>query len=452
MGRKRKLSTIEHILDGNLACFVRVEGRISAGQLRSALAHVQRMHPALRALIRHEEDGLYYEADSASEIPLRIMPRVSEDDYRRECETELITEFAYDQPQLRVVCLQSCSESDLLLTTSHRICDGMSTLIIARQMLEALRGREEVAPYNEITVHDIIGDYQPPHPWKRKLAANLLNSLLWLVPESRREPEAIEHYLEWRAGRELSDALKRRCKAEGVSIHAALVVALDRALSAVFGEKLPKWIDNQIDPRRGRFPALKNHMLFLGGGSFKVRTGQEPEACFWSRARAIHQEMPRQIDQELLNIRSRFHFLEMLRPITGGQVQSIMRTVYALNFNHRLNHFALSNLGNVDFDNGDAPFPPKDLRLYVHSFKTRALGWFTYTFNGEMRFYCVSSEKSMTRSQVDAIKREFMLVLQRQALELHETSESRRVGLRDGLNSSLASQDTSGPSLHRSHS
>jgi hypothetical protein len=62
---KRKLSTIEHILDGNLACFLRLEGSLSVGQLRSALARVQRKHPALRALIRQEKDGLYYEADSA---------------------------------------------------------------------------------------------------------------------------------------------------------------------------------------------------------------------------------------------------------------------------------------------------------------------------------------------------------------------------------------------------
>ncbi len=73
MNQKRKLSTIEHILDGNIVCFVRLEGSFSLDQLRSALGRVQRKHPALRALIREEPDGLYYEADSAPEIPLRIV-------------------------------------------------------------------------------------------------------------------------------------------------------------------------------------------------------------------------------------------------------------------------------------------------------------------------------------------------------------------------------------------
>src|ERR1700716_1630799 len=137
MKQKRKLSTIEHLLEGNIVCFVRLEGSFSPDRLRSALARVQRKHPALRALIREEPGGLYYEADSAPEIPLRIVRRVNEDDYRRECQTELTTDFVDDQPQLRAVWLQSELESDLLLTTSHRICDAMSIFTIVREVLRS---------------------------------------------------------------------------------------------------------------------------------------------------------------------------------------------------------------------------------------------------------------------------------------------------------------------------
>ena len=58
-----KLSHIEHIVDVNIVCFVRLESSLHVDQLRSALARVQRKHPALRALIRPEPDGLYYEAE-----------------------------------------------------------------------------------------------------------------------------------------------------------------------------------------------------------------------------------------------------------------------------------------------------------------------------------------------------------------------------------------------------
>jgi hypothetical protein len=417
MKQKRKLSTIEHVLDGNIVCLVRLEGSFRLDRLRSALSRIQRKHPALRALIREKPDGLYYEGDCAPEIPLRIVPRVAEDDCRRECQTELTTYFAYDQPQLRAVWLESERVSDLLLTTSHRICDGMSMLTIVREVLRSLHTDEELIPYEPITTEDIIGDYQPPQRWKRKLMARLVNCLLRLVPSSRRAPENNEHYLEWRADRALSDAMKRRCKAEGISVHAALVVALERALFAVYGKKLPRWIGNQIDPRRGRFAALKSDMLFFGGGSFQIQTGQGPEVEFWARARSINEEMPRLIEEEMLRIPSRFHFIEMLRPPSSGQIQSILRLEEAFKTSDRLTGFALSNLGNIAISDSHAPFRVKDLCLYVHSFKTKALGLIAYTLNGEMRFNCVADEKCMSRDHANALKREFMALLERQVIQ-----------------------------------
>jgi hypothetical protein len=52
--------------------------------------------------------------------------------------------------------------------------------------------------------------------------------------------------------------------------------------------------------------------------------------------------------------------------------------------------------------------------LYLHSFNIRTLGLIPYTLNGEMRFYCVSDEKCLRPDQVDALKREFMVLLEEQ--------------------------------------
>src|SRR5258708_18536733 len=122
-------------------------------------------------------------------------------------------------------------------------------------------------------------------------------------------------------------------------------------------------------------------------------------------------------ERETLGIAGRFLFLEMLGPPTSGQVQSILRMNYALRMNDRLSNFPLSNLGNVVALDDDAPFRLKDLRLYVHSFKARAVGLVTYTLNGEMRFYCISDENCRTRSQVDALKCEFMALLQHHVIQ-----------------------------------
>jgi hypothetical protein len=412
---RRRLSLLEHIVDGNIVFVVRLEGQVNMDRLPSALARVQRKHPALRALIREEQDGLYYEADTAPDVPLRIVPRMTEDDYQRECRTELTTVLPYDKPQLRAVWLRSELKHELLLTTSHRICDGMSMLTIVREVLRSLHTDEELIPYEPITTWDIIGDYQPPRPWKRKLTVSLLNGLLRLIPRSRRTPDNNEQSLEWTADQPFTQGLKDRCKAEGASVHAAFLVALDRALLAAFGkQKLPQWIENPVDIRRGRFAALKSDMVFFGGGNFQVRTGQSTEAEFWATARAMNEAIRRDVEQEILDIPGNFHFSEMLRPVTRAQVQSIVRLGDILRMNGSWNRFALSNLGNVEVSGSDAPFRTTDLRIYMHSLSFRVLCLVIYTLNGEMRFHCVSDEKCMSRGQMETFQREFMAQLQRQ--------------------------------------
>ena len=414
---KRKLSAIEHMIDGNIVYFVRLEGSVDPKRLRLALGRVQRKHPALRTLIRKERDGLYYEEDCAPKVPLRVLRRVEEDDFRRESQLELTTVFPYDQPQLRAVMLQSEQESDLLLVTSHRICDGMSMLTIVREVLCALHKDEDLIPYAPITTQDMIGDYQPPQPWKRKLTASLLNGVTRLIPHSRRDPENKECCLEWAADRALSDTLKQRCKTEGVSIHAALVVTLDRALFGVFGKKkAPAWIESPMDARRGRLAALRSDMLFFGGGSLVIRTGREQKLDFWARAREIHEQIRRDIEREMLNIPGRYHFAEMLRPLPSAQMQTVVRAADALKINGSWNRFALSNLGNVVVNDSDAPFRVKDLRLYVHSFNIRLLGLVAYALNGEMRFYFVSDEKCLGLKQAEGLKLEFMTLLRQQLI------------------------------------
>jgi hypothetical protein len=414
---KRKLSAIEHLIDGNIVYFVRLEAAVDVTRLKHALSCVQLKHPALRTLIRAERGRLYYEEDCAGPVPLRVALRLEDNQYRSECQQELTTLFPYDQPQLRAVCLQAAEETDLLLTTSHRICDGMSMLTVVREVLRLLHTDEELIPYKAITTQDIIGDYRPPQRWKRRLKAGILNGLLGLIPESRRTPENNEFSLEWSADRAFSDALKLRCKTEGVSIHSALVVALDRALSAVLEKRSPAWIESPMDARRGRLAALKSDMLFFGGGSLKIRTGQGMQTEFWERVRQVNEQLHKDIEQELHNIPARYHFFEMLRPVRSGQMQSLVRMGDALKLNGSWNRFALSNLGNVSLTAPDAPIQIKDLRIYVHSFNIRMLGIVAYALNGIMRFYYVGDEKCMSCRHAEDLKRAFMSVLQEQTMQ-----------------------------------
>ena len=148
---------------------------------------------------------------------------------------------------------------------------------------------------------------------------------------------------------------------------------------------------------------------------------------FWARVRAVNAEIGKEIDREIRDIPGRFHLIQLVQPPTSGQIQSIVQLGDALKRNNRWtrfglshlskgswNRFGLSNLGNIVINDSNAPFRVKDLRLYMHSFNIRTLGLIPYTRNGEMRFYLVSDEKCMRPDQVDALKREFMLLLEEQ--------------------------------------
>ncbi|MGH9436461.1 MAG: hypothetical protein ACRD22_00855 [Terriglobia bacterium] len=93
----------------------------------------------------------------------------------------MIADFDYDKPQLRVVWLQHTSGDGLLLATSHRICDGMSLLIIVREVLAAFYSDQELIPYDAITVDHIIGHYRPSKPWKFQLMRSFPNGALALL-------------------------------------------------------------------------------------------------------------------------------------------------------------------------------------------------------------------------------------------------------------------------------
>jgi hypothetical protein len=157
-------------------------------------------------------------------------------------------------------------------------------------------------------------------------------------------------------------------------------------------------------------------MVFSGAGNFKIGT-QLPTMGFWERVRVIHREIGQRVEQEINDIPGRFHFLEMLRPLTNGQVRSLVHLGDIFNVHGSWDRFGLSNLGNIVIDDSDAPFRVKDLRLYIHSFNFRLVGLVPYSFNGEMRFYCVSDERCLSRGQLAMLKREFMALLHRHVEE-----------------------------------
>jgi hypothetical protein len=239
----------------------------------------------------------------------------------------------------------------------------------------------------------------------------LINTCLRLLPASGPAPKKKEYFADWAAGREASLSLRQQCKAEGVSVHAAFLVALDRALLAALGVRAPKWMTCPIDLRRDRFPALKDDMLFYGGGNIKVRTGRWIEGDFWDSARLLTGEVRAQVEREVRQIPERLLLFERLRPLTRGQARWLVRASEALQSSRRVSGIGVSNLGNVEFSDTDCPLPIKDIRFSARSLNFGVLGLIPYTVNRVMRFYWMSSETFLSECELLALKEQFMRIL-----------------------------------------
>jgi len=182
---------------------------------------------------------------------------------------------------------------------------------------------EDLIPYPPITTRDMIATTSLRSRGSRKLTAGLVNGFTRLIPYSRRASENKEHCLEWAAGRALSDTLEAALQGKACRFMRA-GGALDRALFAVLGKKkVPALIESPMDARRG-VCRLESDMLFFGGGSLEIPTGQALE---WISGRGLARFTNK--FAEILRRRcSIFRALSLLRnasALAGAQMQSVVR-------------------------------------------------------------------------------------------------------------------------------
>jgi hypothetical protein len=290
----------------------------------------------------------------------------------------------------------------------------LGIFIIVKDVLRYLAGSTELNAHEPVSVANIIGEYRPARPWLTSIGVSLINTCLHLLPSLGSTPQRKEYFVEWGVGPEASACFRQQCKAKGVSVHAAFLVALDRVLWAVLGARAPEWMTCPIDLRRGRFPALKEDMLFYGGGNFKVRTGRWKDGDFWDNARVLTGEVRARVKREVLQIPGRLFLFEKLRPLTCGQVRWLVRVNEALQSKRRVRGIGVSNLGSVQFSDADSPLPIEDIRFSARPLNFGTLGLIPYTVNEDMRFYCMSSETFLNESEMHALTQEFMRTLGQQ--------------------------------------
>lgn len=219
----------------------RLDGRIEADLLATALVHLQRRHPKLRAVIAEGSDGRLryrFEHSAPPPIPFQITD-YDEDDvpWREEVRRLLEIPFPPAGPLVAVTVLRSqlraCSE--LLLTAHHAIADGMSTIMLMNDLLTEY-GRAETN--SDVPPPSVL----PAVTARRAKSSGGWSGRLWLLlrfmrnqreerrkrqtflPEARGIPPQSQ-WAHWVLSRDDTTQLVRRCRKERVSVVGALTAA-----------------------------------------------------------------------------------------------------------------------------------------------------------------------------------------------------------------------------------
>jgi hypothetical protein len=196
-----------------------IEGATTVDAWRDALKRVQQRYPLLNVRIRKQPGQRpYFETLPGRSLPLRVLA-LKGANLDSAIANELVASFGYGDDLLaRVTLFHSAERCEILLSTHHAATDGRTNLRIIQDLIAAVSGEALGKP---LPLFAAIGDFfglgeSGPYTQLARVRASWTDFRRKLpVPFVRR------HLLDQT---EL-DAVRSRARAEGTTVHSALLAA-----------------------------------------------------------------------------------------------------------------------------------------------------------------------------------------------------------------------------------
>lgn len=256
---------------------------LAADQLRPALEAARRRHPLLSV---HVEDRPatrlgFYRASTVAPVQLTIH-RDPELSWQAVAAAELTQPFDRTRaPLIRATLLQQAVTSTLMLTFDHTIADGISSVSVLHDVVEALNGNElAVLPTPPSADSMIARALAHIDPLDR---AELNGDPRMLAPSVIRRFDGTLPRVSTVTMTEVdTERLVKRCASENTTVHAAIVAAMCRVWAKEEGKDFVRVL-NPINFRMliGADRECALYMLTAPTG-LDLRDG----AQFWEQARA----------------------------------------------------------------------------------------------------------------------------------------------------------------------
>ncbi|MFS8203411.1 phthiocerol/phthiodiolone dimycocerosyl transferase family protein [Streptomyces sp. CWNU-52B] len=301
-----------------------LEGHVSAADLAKALMCVQGRHPLLGAAVdRSGSEALYRRAEG----PIGVGTAVAGTPWQAIVASEQTRPIpAEPGPLLRAVLIPGDAGCSVVLTFAHQITDGVGGLQVLLELVAALDGEEGGGPTHGVprSQEDLLAGLARPEPPEDKEKVEVevederMDAAGELVPFSGRLPHVSALALD----QELTARLVDRCRAEHVSVHAALCAAA----STVFhrgGREFVRVL-SPVDLRRAVGLPADIANRFAG-----ARTASDAADAddFWALTRHHHQALGRQRTPDVLRAGSAA--LSQSPPQTPEVAEAMMAAVTA---------------------------------------------------------------------------------------------------------------------------
>jgi len=252
----------------NFAVSARIRGGFTRERLEAALAGLGRRHPLLAVRAARRADGTaYFTDEDVPPIPLRVVEAAVDDDWIGEVEREIQRPSNYlTEPQIRCIWLRGRETSDVVLVCDHLLADGRAAVVALRDLLELLAvPTRAIEPLIAPPIHELV----PPAVVRQIVADAARRDAIGpdepeapAPPTGRGGPARIRPFA---LTADETAALVRRCRAEGVTVQAALCAAF----LTPFAERQP---DRPV--RRAEIPVdLRSRLIRPVGDAYASMVG-----------------------------------------------------------------------------------------------------------------------------------------------------------------------------------
>ncbi|MDP9962114.1 condensation domain-containing protein [Chryseobacterium lathyri] len=407
---KRKLLFGERMLLGdgtepfNAVIPFRLRGTFQEENIQHALNLIQGKHPWLRALISYDVNNIpWFEVpENHLPIPIRIVPRKGEDDWKEESRREWQTLFNYEElPLIRFVWIKGEEVSDMLFSFHHCLCDGGSAMAFLYEFLQLLdRPSAEIGVENPILgIQDVVPSEiltNRKQKLKAKVIGRLAATAIKCIPVSKKAVDRQKDYLiHWKFDREMSQELIAYCKLQEITVNTFLSAVLLQAFKKVRGESAFNKVSCPVDIRRFAKQIKEDHIFAFG---LMIVVSANQKISFSENLRLMQESVERKTSK--LN-----PYITMM--VMESAHDALKNFTKLLKHGKSSNDCMFSNLGRIQI-----PHQYKEFTLDT-IFSPSVIGplgntttMVTSTFRGEMDFSFVGSEGYLPYAEALAIRDE----------------------------------------------